>query len=172
MRHLLTYRDAVALLGGPTAISGLLDKGSSLALFGLGEIDLFDARAEAVRLGDTFLRRMRDKVKGLSRYDTTQRLTAAHTVIVMVAYLEALAETDVLRELTLDDQRRVLGTDGPLHLLADDLDLLAPGVADAYENVVGGLPSLLPRGHQHAARRPGRARVLGPLGRNHTATAA
>ncbi|MFB9472800.1 NACHT domain-containing protein [Nonomuraea salmonea] len=137
MRHLLTYRDAVALLGGPTAISGLLDKGSSLALFGLGEIDLFDARAEAVRLGDTFLRRMRDKVKGLSRYDTTQRLTAAHTVIVMVAYLEALAETDVLRELTLDDQRRVLGTDGPLHLLADDLDLLAPGVADAYENVVG-----------------------------------
>ncbi|MEV4468388.1 ATP-binding protein [Nonomuraea sp. NPDC049504] len=136
MRHLLTYRDAVALLGGPTAISGLLDKASSLALFGLGEIDLFDARGEAVRLGDTFLRRTRDKIKGLSRYDTTQRLTAAHTVIVMVAYLEALAEMEVLRDLTLEDQRRILGTDDRLHALAD-APVTPPGPRFPHERMIG-----------------------------------
>ncbi|GAA1660920.1 hypothetical protein GCM10009733_068380 [Nonomuraea maheshkhaliensis] len=107
----MTYRDAVALLGGPSAITDVLDKASSMALFGLGAIDLFDARAEAVRLGDAFLRRLRDKVKGLSRYDTTQRLAAAHAVIVVTAYLDALAEVDVLRQLTPDDQRRITGTE-------------------------------------------------------------
>lgn len=111
MRRIVTYRDAVALLGGPSAITDVLDKASSMALFGLGAIDLFDARAEAVRLGDAFLRRLRDQVKGLSRYDTTQRLAAAHSVIVVTAYLDALAEVDVLRELTPDDQRRITGAE-------------------------------------------------------------
>ncbi|MFB4281626.1 NACHT domain-containing NTPase [Nonomuraea sp. MTCD27] len=112
MRQILTYRDAVVLLGGPSRLTNVLDKASSIALFGTGGIDLFDARAEAVRLGDAFLRGLRDKVKGLSRHDTTQRLAAAHTVIVIAAYLEVLAEVDVLRELTPEDQRRITGIDG------------------------------------------------------------
>lgn len=113
----MTYQDAVALLGGPSKITNVLDKASSLALFGTAAIDLFDARAEAVRLGDQFIRRLRDRVKGLSRYDTTRRLWAAHAVIVVTAYLEALAEVDVLRELTPQDQRRITGTDvGPIRL--------------------------------------------------------
>ncbi|MGW3352712.1 NACHT domain-containing protein [Nonomuraea rubra] len=112
MRQIITYQDAVALLGGPAGVSSLLDKASSLVLFGTGGIDLFDARAEAVRLGDAFLRGLRDKVKGLSRYDSTQRLAAAHSVIVVTAFLDALGEMDVLRELTPDEQRRITGADG------------------------------------------------------------
>ncbi|TMR14897.1 hypothetical protein ETD86_28030 [Nonomuraea turkmeniaca] len=109
MRPLLSYRDAVVLLGGGSALAEVLDKASSLALFGLGGIDLFDARAEAVRLGDGLIRRLRDQVKGLSRYDTTQRLAAAHAVIVISAYLEVLGEVGVLRELTREDQQRLTG---------------------------------------------------------------
>ncbi|GAA3539653.1 hypothetical protein GCM10022419_019620 [Nonomuraea rosea] len=134
MRQILSYRDAVVLLGGDSALTGALDKASALALFGLGGIDLFDARAEAVRLGDGFIRGLRDRVKGLSRYDRTQRLTAAHTVIVVVAYLEVLDEADVLRELTPEDQRRITGTSrvGPYLI---DFPMPAPTPQHAYEDV-------------------------------------
>ncbi|MEV4170835.1 hypothetical protein [Nonomuraea sp. NPDC049709] len=135
MRQILTYRDAVVLLGGPSRLTNVLDKASSLALFGTGGIDLFDARAEAVRLGDAFLRGLRDKVKGLSRHDTTQRLAAAHTVIVIAAYLEVLAEVDVLRELTPEDQRRITGIDGFGRLLADST-MPMPSPALPYERVL------------------------------------
>ncbi len=136
MRQILTYRDAVVLLGGPSTLTSVLDKASSLALFGMGAIDLFDARAEAVRLGDAFLRGLRDKVKGLSRYDTTQRLAAAHSVIVITAYLEALAEMDVLRELSPADQRKLTGTDAWLPLHAH---MPMPDAALPYETVLAEL---------------------------------
>nr|WP_188187414.1 hypothetical protein [Nonomuraea sp. SYSU D8015] len=71
-----------------------------MMLLGLGSPGLFDARAEAVRMGDKLIRALRDKIKGLSRYDRTQRLAAAHAVIVFSAYLEVLGEADVLPELT------------------------------------------------------------------------
>ncbi|MFC5829259.1 NACHT domain-containing protein [Nonomuraea insulae] len=140
MRQILTYRDAVALLGGPSTITNVLDKASSVALFGLGAIDLFDARAEAVRLGDAFIRGLRDKVKGLSRYDATRRLAAAHAVIVITAYLEALGEVDVLRELTPEDQRRLIGDDTMGHLI--DLHLPRPTPALPYEHVLDELDIL------------------------------
>ncbi|UBU10548.1 NACHT domain-containing protein [Nonomuraea gerenzanensis] len=147
MRQIITYRDAVALLGGPTAVSGVLDKASSLVLFGVGGIDLFDARAEAVRLGDAFLRGLRAKVKGLSRYDTTQRLTAAHAVIVVTAFLDALGEVDVLRELTPEDQRRITGTEGLGGRLAG-LQAPMPGPALPFERLLDEL-----RGHYEAQTR-------------------
>ncbi|MEV0995117.1 hypothetical protein [Nonomuraea sp. NPDC050202] len=139
MRQILTYHDAVVLLGGPSRITNLLDRASSLALFGMQAVDLFDARAEAVRLGDAFIRTLRDKVKGLSRYDATQRLVAAHSVIVATAYLEALAEVDVLRELTPEDQRRITQTDGhPIRIVP----LPLPTPAHPYEYVLGELETL------------------------------
>ncbi|SPL91028.1 unnamed protein product [[Actinomadura] parvosata subsp. kistnae] len=136
MRQILTYHDAVVLLGGPSRITNLLDKASSLALFGMGAIDLFDARGEAVRLGDAFIRGLRDKVKGLSRYDATRRLVAAHSVIVVTAYLEALAETDVLRELTAEDQRRITRAEH-LGVLIEPLPMPAPDLP--YEHVLADL---------------------------------
>ncbi|MGP3956647.1 NACHT domain-containing protein [Nonomuraea sp. 3N208] len=140
MRPLLSYRDAVALLGGGSALTDVLDKASSLALFGLGGIDLFDARAEAVRLGDGLIRRLRDQVKGLSRYDTTQRLAAAHAVIVISAYLEVLGEVGVLRELTREDQARLTGLgDGPLTSSLLSLPLPMPTPQHPHEAVIEAL---------------------------------
>ncbi|SEG29829.1 hypothetical protein SAMN05444920_102493 [Nonomuraea solani] len=140
MRAVLSYRDAVVLLGGESALTQVLDKASSVALFGLGGIDLFDARAEAVRLGDDLIRRLRDKTKGLSRYDRTQRLAAAHAVIVMSAYLEVLGESGVLPELTKDDQNRLLGlADAGDGLIGAALPMPAPHLA--YEDVLGNLSS-------------------------------
>ncbi|MCF6475053.1 hypothetical protein FAF44_42790 [Nonomuraea sp. MG754425] len=132
MRQIMTYRDAVAVLGGPSGLTNVLDRTSSIALFGLGAIDLFDARAEAVRLGDAFLRGLRDKMKGLSRHDATRRLAAAHSVIVVAAFLDALREVDVLRELSREDQRRITGTGdfGP-HLI--DFGAPAPSPAVPFE---------------------------------------
>lgn len=140
MRALLSYRDAVVLLGGESALTRVLDNASSVALFGLGGIDLFDARAEAVRLGDGLIRRLRDKLKGLSRYDRTQRLAAAHAVIVISAYLEALGEADVLPELTREDQERLLGLNAD-HLLGSLIDMRLPLPAPdrPHEDVVADL---------------------------------
>ncbi|MFC4113721.1 NACHT domain-containing protein [Nonomuraea zeae] len=134
MRQILSYRDAVVLLGGDSALTGALDKASALALFGLGGIDLFDARAEAVRLGDGFIRGLRDRVNGLSRYDRTQRLTAAHTVIVISAYLEVLDEAGVLRDLTSEDQRRITRTSRVRPYLVD-FPMPVPAPQHPHEDV-------------------------------------
>ncbi|GAA2204514.1 hypothetical protein GCM10009850_004020 [Nonomuraea monospora] len=137
MRQIISYRDAVALLGGPTAITDVLDKVTCLALFGTGAIDLFDARAEAVRLGDAFLRGLRDKVKGLSRYDSTQRLAAAHSVIVVAAFLDVLREVDVLRDLTPEDQRRITDSSD----LAEN-HIWLPSPAHPFEEVLSDLEAV------------------------------
>lgn len=138
MRRLSSYHQAVVLLGGESALTGLLDKVSSLALFGLGGIDLFDARAEAVRLGDGLIRKLRDQAHGLSRYDRTQRLAAAHAVVVITAYFEALEELIPKDTLTREDQEHIAGTGAAGHwverLIAADLPI--PGPQLPYENVL------------------------------------
>ncbi|MEV0974496.1 NACHT domain-containing protein [Microtetraspora glauca] len=114
---MFNYRDAVNLLGGASFLSGLLDKMSAVALLGLGAIDLIDARAEVVKLGDGLIRGLRDRVKRLARYDRTERLVAAHAVVVITAYFEALRELNILPrdDLTRDDQERMLGQDPMAH---------------------------------------------------------
>ncbi|MGW0805468.1 NACHT domain-containing protein [Nonomuraea sp. NPDC002799] len=140
MRPVLSYRDAVDLLGGPARLTRALDTASSVALFGLTAIDLFDARAEAVRLADGVIGRLRDRVKGYSTYDTTQRLAAAHAVIVVSAFLEVVDEAGVLDELTRADQERLTGLD-TTRLAASLLDgpMLMPTPQRPYESVLEAL---------------------------------
>lgn len=96
---MLSYADAVKLLGAKESkIVGALDKllggallaGSGVDLWGL--LGWFDAKAEFIRLSHD----LATKVSGrkLSRYDRTQRLHAAHTVIVLVAFFEAFDELE------------------------------------------------------------------------------
>ncbi|WP_285693021.1 hypothetical protein [Actinomadura sp. NBRC 104412] len=132
MRRTYSYRNAVALLGGESALSGLLDKVSAIALLGTGSFDLLDARMEASRLADSFIRNLRDRVKGLARYDRTDRLIAAHGVVVVTSYFEALGDLNlrVARSLDERDRERLVNRDPIGHwveqLIAAELPLPSP----------------------------------------------
>ncbi|MEV6849074.1 AAA family ATPase [Actinoplanes sp. NPDC051411] len=94
----LRYSDAVTLLGGSGPLLRAADRvaGAALTLATAGGSDLalglFDARSEAVRLSEAALGRLSDSVRGLRRYDRTQRLQAAHGVLVVTAFFAALDE--------------------------------------------------------------------------------
>ena len=132
MRRTYTYRQAVVLLGGESRLARILDKASAVALLGMGAFDLLDARMEASKLADSLIRNLRDRVKGLARYDRTDRLAAAHGVIVVTAYFEALGELElrVASTLTREDRERMVGRDPVGHwveqLVAADLPLPSP----------------------------------------------
>ncbi|WBB79903.1 ATP-binding protein [Micromonospora sp. WMMD882] len=107
----LSYADAVRLLGGERSrfveafdrLAGwalLAGSGPAPALLGL-----FDAKAELVRLGRDLLRQLSEQRSGLSRYGRTQRLEAAHAVLVVTAFFEALRSADLpfaLADLEID----------------------------------------------------------------------
>jgi hypothetical protein len=94
----LRYSDAVTLLGGSGPLVRAADKaaGAALTLATAGGSDLalslFDARSEAVKLSEAAIGRLSDSVRGLRRYDRTQRLHAAHSVLVVTAFFSALDE--------------------------------------------------------------------------------
>jgi hypothetical protein len=95
------YGDAVALLGGESPTMAALDRALGglllVATAGTSELVLsvFDAKAEGVRFGHEIVASLRDRVRGFSRFDRTQRLHAAHAVVVVTAFFEALDTADV-----------------------------------------------------------------------------
>ncbi|MET7835263.1 hypothetical protein ABZS44_20860 [Micromonospora sediminicola] len=101
MPDTLSYADAVRLLGGEKSkIVDWFDKLTGGVLLAASVpvpalLGLFDAKAEFVRLGHEVVRVASEKRSGLSRYGRTQRLEAAHAVIAVTAFFEALAEADL-----------------------------------------------------------------------------
>jgi hypothetical protein len=109
-----TYADAVRLLGG----SGVkkaewLDRlvGSGRRAVGAADVlNCFGISAELVRFGRELVGGLAERRQGLSRFDRTQRIQAAHAVIVITAYFEALASADLpfpLDELELTRSEQV-----------------------------------------------------------------
>ncbi|GIJ51367.1 hypothetical protein Val02_82530 [Virgisporangium aliadipatigenens] len=98
MPRTLNYTDAVRILGGgDSATITALDRISRGLMLGAAPtvgavLGWLDARVEFVRLCHDLVRGVSERRSGLDRLDRTQRLTAAHTVIVVTAYFEALAE--------------------------------------------------------------------------------
>lgn len=95
-----SYTDAVKLMGAKEhklvsaldkLLGGALLAGSALDLFGL--LGWFDAKAEFVRLSHEYAIKLSEKRSGISRFDRTQRLCAAHTMIVLCSLFEALDES-------------------------------------------------------------------------------
>ncbi|MFI5937525.1 NACHT domain-containing protein [Actinoplanes sp. NPDC051494] len=92
----LTYADAVKLLDGSSplvkAADNLLGGALALATAGGSEVALgfFDAKAEVARLGQVVAGKITDQVRGLGRYDRSSRLQAAHGVLVVTAFFDAL----------------------------------------------------------------------------------
>ncbi|MFI0259166.1 NACHT domain-containing protein [Streptomyces sp. NPDC017056] len=94
------YADAVKLLGGADSrVVTALDRltgGALLVATGGGSalaLSLFDARGELARLSGQLVSGLADRLGGLGRFDRAERLTAAHKVIVLTAYFEALSGT-------------------------------------------------------------------------------
>ncbi|WP_203791298.1 NACHT domain-containing protein [Paractinoplanes rishiriensis] len=138
MSKVVGYVDAVKLLGGGSPLVKALDRalgGVLLAATGGGSelaISLFDGKAEAVRLGEWAVTGLRDKIKGYGRYDRTQRLQAAHTIIATSAFFEALDDVGLPFDmravaLTADERRGLTGAGSTVReVLATEPPLPAP----------------------------------------------
>ncbi|PRX96279.1 NACHT domain-containing protein [Allonocardiopsis opalescens] len=96
--HALSYADAVRLLGADQSrLVRLLDLAAKAAAgFGtastLGGLDLFAVREDAVKWGHEIVRSLRERITGISRMKRTDRLVAAHSIIVVTAFFEVLDE--------------------------------------------------------------------------------
>ena len=98
----VTYADAARLLGGSgSKVVSALDHlmgGLLLAATATGSgfaLGLFAARDEVVRLSGELLAGLQERMSGLDRFGRTERLAAAHAVIVLVAYFDALAGAEL-----------------------------------------------------------------------------
>ncbi|GAA2660514.1 NACHT domain-containing protein [Paractinoplanes durhamensis] len=94
----LSYADAVKILGGAGPLAktadNLLGGLLSVATAGGSEaaLSFFDAKAEMVRLGGLVTSKITDIVRGLGRYNRSERLLAASGVLVVASLFEALDE--------------------------------------------------------------------------------
>ncbi len=118
MSQRLRYTDAVKILGGSGPAVGALDAllGGALSVATAGGSDaalnLFDAKAEMIRLGRLAAGAVHDRVRGVGRFDRSRRLQAAHGILVVTAFFEAFDEIVTAAdfpapELTRDDQVRL-----------------------------------------------------------------
>ncbi|QFZ21654.1 NACHT domain-containing protein [Saccharothrix syringae] len=143
-----SYADAVRLLGkSESRVVAALDRivgGALLSGVAMGLSDLmgwFDAKVDFVRLSHELLVKAGERRSGLSRYDSTERAEAAHAVVVVVAFfdaVEALSLPVTWREVDLDRVRQ-LGVVGLTGLFAGELPL--PSASRPYEGVLRDLRS-------------------------------
>lgn len=137
VRRKLTYEDAVRILGGGEhRLMGYLDRASAVGMLAVGGFNFFEARQEILRLGGQLVTKLSERLRGIDRLTRTERLLAAHVVIVTTAYFDALGDAVTL-----------LGPAAELQITAaDQLSLMSGESVDArWNKVVDGLAgSLLP----------------------------
>src|ERR1700678_1168169 len=93
MRRSLSYADAVRMLGGgEIALVKILDRFSAAGLLVLPGIDVIAACRELVRAGDELLARFGERLRGVDRMTRTERLCAAHAIVVLTAYFDTLQD--------------------------------------------------------------------------------
>ncbi|MEV0405754.1 hypothetical protein [Actinoallomurus sp. NPDC050550] len=153
MARSLSYSDAVKLLGGDSKIVATLDTVLGGALLAATTVNpnfilsLFDAKGELARVSGELVKNLRDKVNGLGRFDRTERLQAAHTIVILTAFFEAVADTG-LPDPGLDRSEQVALATGEAagsHSLKTAtrgiLHLDVPGIAPhrPYEKSIRGL---------------------------------
>ncbi|MBB4931429.1 hypothetical protein F4561_002249 [Lipingzhangella halophila] len=113
-----SYADALKVLGRDD--SAVLDLAERLVEGGLdaaGVPDLFGLRGEIVAKGRGLLTTIRERITGVSRWDRTQRVDAAHQILATMSLLEALEE--VLDEVGPAEQG-----------LTDEVDPAEQGLTD------------------------------------------
>jgi hypothetical protein len=93
MRRSLSYAEAVRMLGGgESQLVKTLDRISTLGVLSVPGINLIGICREIARIGDQLLTRLGERLHGLDRMTRTERLRAAHAVIVLTAYFETLEQ--------------------------------------------------------------------------------
>ncbi|WP_246334399.1 NACHT domain-containing protein [Spinactinospora alkalitolerans] len=161
------YADALKILGKDD--SAVLDFAEKLVDGGLGALgvpDLFGLRSELVAKGRELLGGIRERITGVSRWDRTQRIEAAHRILLVTSFIEALDEVIEdpgspvdWAELGLDDEETrswlVSLVDSQYGVVASPSVPLVPDHGDHW----GGPYKFLPRF----------VRSLGSLSRTHNA---
>ena len=100
-RKLLSYDDAVKLLGGQSKVlSGLTAlAGAGLAGVGLvglahgavpAAVGLFELKDEVARITQAVMATLQKRLTGLNRFKRSELLEAAHAVLVVSAFFDAL----------------------------------------------------------------------------------
>ncbi|MFI5805282.1 NACHT domain-containing protein [Streptomyces sp. NPDC051561] len=121
-RRLLSYRDAVAILGGDSAALAAADQvvGGALSAATGGASDavlgLFGAQGRVLRTGRDATAGLRARLGSAQRADRTEKIAAAHAVLVITAFFEAAAEADLpfdlaALELTRSEQLALAGAE-------------------------------------------------------------
>lgn len=97
----LSYRDAARVLGDESnTVLTALDKMLGGLLLGATvagnplAISLFEAKNEFIQLSEDLWCALADRLRGLRQYDRTERISAAHAIIVMSSYFETISELD------------------------------------------------------------------------------
>ncbi|MGW0203865.1 NACHT N-terminal helical domain 7-containing protein [Nonomuraea sp. NPDC003201] len=78
------YADAVRLLGGADAAVEKIDLLLSIGTLGLW--DVIDAKQQFMQVGNTLLGRWREWRTGREWHSRTERMEAAHTILVITAF--------------------------------------------------------------------------------------
>ncbi|MEU8236479.1 NACHT domain-containing protein [Actinoplanes sp. NPDC048967] len=92
----LSYADAARLLGASEhplirifgAASGAVTAAATMGT--LADVDFFALRGELIRWGNTVVTGLQERMTGVGRLDRTQRLEAAHAIVVVTSFYEAL----------------------------------------------------------------------------------
>jgi len=153
----LRYADAVRLLGGNGPVFDALDRvvgGALTAAVGPAPelvLSLFGVDAQLAQLSRSLVSGATERIQGLGRFERTERLAAAHAVIVVAAYGDAMSRVRLpfdVQELatTRTDSVRLATGDAPEsrrltaivdHLLRSHLPLPSPH--EPYETTLTAL---------------------------------
>ncbi|PDP86726.1 hypothetical protein CQJ94_15645 [Glycomyces fuscus] len=93
MAKRLTYADALKILGqNDSEVMNLAERLTDGGLGLVGVPDLFGLRGALVSGGRQAIEGIRDKISGESRTSRTEKIEAAHQILVIVAFFEAVEE--------------------------------------------------------------------------------
>ncbi|MFD3688332.1 NACHT domain-containing protein [Nocardiopsis sp. NPDC058631] len=144
MAKRLTYADALKVLGKND--SDLLDFAERLADGGLelvGIPDLFGARSFLVGKGRQAVEGIRDKLSGESRMSRTEKVAAAHRVLLVVSFLEAAEESWGPASMPFPLEDLELASEGQLDLFQGELSAAeppGPPTSAHLQDTVGSAP--------------------------------
>lgn len=133
MRRSLSYVDAARILGGgDNPAVKVLDRISTAGLLTVAGLDIAGTCREIVRLGDQLLTRFGDHLRGMDRMTRTERLRAAHAIIVLTAYFDVL--DDLFGELPAGSAER-MSTFEKVQVAGGSIGSGLRGISEAFTSV-------------------------------------